>query len=83
MSDRAKAFLKDLLPQRPEPDQVFRLARVGTGFGLRFEAPKEDDVVFEHEDEQILAVSNELMERLDGTIDREDSTDGTRLVLVR
>jgi hypothetical protein len=83
MSDRAKAFLKELLPQRPEPEQVFRLARAGSGFALRFDEPKEDDMVFEHEDEQILAVSLELMDRLDGTIDREDSTDGPRLVLVR
>ena len=83
VSERAKSLLKDLLPQSPEPGQLFRLARQGSGFALRFEEPVEDDVVFAYEDVTVLAVSAELARNMRGTIDREDSADGPRLVLVQ
>jgi hypothetical protein len=83
VSEKARSLLKELLPQRPEPEQVFRLSRQSGAFGLRFDIPSEGDVLIEHEEETILAISPELADSLVGTIDREDSAEGPRLVLVR
>lgn len=84
VSDNAKALLKDLLDERPEPTHVFRLSKEGESFGLQFDAPVEGDVMYQHEDTDVLAVAADVVDGLEGvTIDREDSPEGPRLVLVQ
>ena len=84
VSDNAKSLLKDLLQERPEPTHVFRLSKEGESFGLRFDAPAQDDIMFQHEEKDVLAVAADVAEGLgDVTIDREDSPEGPRLVLVQ
>lgn len=83
VSDRAKAFLNDLLDQRPEPAHIFRLLRAAGGFKMNFEAAADGDVVFKHEDTDILAIAMDLAEEMNATIDRQDSPEGPRLVMVR
>ena len=83
VSEKAKAFLNELLPQRPDPTHIFRLLRQAGGFKMNFEAAADGDVVFQHEDTNILAVAADLADELNGTIDRQDAADGPRLVLVR
>ena len=83
VSDNACLLLKELLDDRPESDQVFRLSKMDDGFELQLGAAAEGDVMFQHDESDVLAVAAEVAETLEGlTIDREDSTDGPRLVLV-
>ncbi len=84
VSDDAKSLLKELLEERSEATHVFRLAKEGEGLGLRLDAPAEGDVMFQHEETDILAVAAEVADALEGvTIDREDSPEGPRLVLAQ
>lgn len=84
VSESAKSLLKELLDERTEPTHVFRLSKEGESFGLRFDAPAEDDVMFQHEETEVLAVAAEVADDLEGvTIDREDSPEGPRLVLAQ
>ena len=83
VSDKAKAFLSELLVQRAEPAHVFRPLRQAGGFKMNFEAAADGDVVFQHEETTILAVAADLADELNGTIDRQDNAEGPRLVLVR
>ncbi len=83
VSDNAKALLNEMLEGRPDEAQIFRLARKGEGFELTLEVPAQDDVLFQHGEAHVLAVASDVAESLDGlTIDREDTVDGPRLVLV-
>ena len=83
VSEKAKAFLNELLEQRPEPTLIFRLLRAAGGFKMNFEAAADGDVVFKHEDTDILAIAMDLAEEMDATIDRQDTPEGPRLVIVR
>lgn len=84
VSDSAKSLLKELLDERTDATHVFRLSKEGEGFGLRFDAPDESDVMFQHEETAVLAVAADVADSLEGvTIDREDPPEGPRLVLVQ
>ena len=84
VSDNAKSLLKDLLDERSDPTHVFRLSKEGERFGLRFDVPAEGDVVFCHEETDVLTVASDVADSLEGiTIDREDSPEGPRLVVVK
>ncbi len=84
VSDSARSLLKDLLEERKDPAHVFRLSQDGEDFGIGFDAPVSGDVMFQFEDTDVLAVAVDAAEALDGIrMDREDSPDGARLVLIK
>ena len=83
VSEKAKAFLNELLTQRADPTHVFRLMRQAGGFKMNCEAAADGDIVYQHEETNILAVAADLADELNATIDRQDNAEGPRLVLVR
>lgn len=83
VSEKAKSFLNDLLAQRPEPNHIFRLSRQAGGFSVSFENAADGDLLFKHDETTVLAIATDLADELDGTIDRQDSSEGPKLVIVR
>ena len=83
VSESARSLLKDILDAQPESNQIFRLDKGMNGLELSLADPVEGDVLFQHDESDVLAVSSEVAESLDGlTIDCEESPEGPRLVLV-
>ena len=83
VSERARSLLSELLDDRPATEQIFRLSKSGDGYTLDLSEAAEGDVMFRHDEADVLAVSPDVVETLDGlTIDREDSPGGPRLLLV-
>ena len=82
--DSARSLLKDSLEERSDPSHVFRLSKEGEKFALRFDVPAEQDVMFQHEGTDVLAVAADVADSLEGvTIDRQDSPQGPKLVLAK
>ncbi len=84
VSDNAKSLLKDLLDKRSDPTHVLRLSKEGESLELRFDVPAEGDVVFQHEETDVIAVASDVADSFEGvTIDRKDSPEGPRLEMVK
>lgn len=75
----------ELESKRTKPNEVFRLATSPSGdFGMRLDEPTADDVVLRHEGTPLLAVSQELADRLaDAALDVGQAADEPEWVLVR
>ena len=82
ITDEARTTLKNALDGAAQEGHVFKLDRDGEDLAVSIGEAEASDEVFELNGEPVLAVSAELCEELDATIDVEHTTEGTRLVLV-
>ena len=82
VSNEARATIKDSLDDSGQAGHVFRIAQTGEELAMSLGTPEEDDEVYEHDGQPILAVPSELAQALDATLDVERTNEGARLVLI-
>lgn len=81
VTDDAKVLLKEVLEQRGQPDQVLRLSRTAGGFELTLDRASDDDVTYDVDGRDVLAVQRELADELRGiTVELQEAAGGPRLV---
>jgi Fe-S cluster assembly iron-binding protein IscA len=82
ITDDAKELLKDVLEQRGESSQALRLSQTAQGLELTLDQAAEDDIIYDVGGRDVLVVQRDLASKMDGTtIQREESPDGSRLVI--
>jgi len=86
VTDNAKQRLKEIISAKSDSEELgLRLVRNESGqFALVFDEEATDDLVVKHDESKILLVGKDLVDNLEGVvIDREDTPQGSSLVITR
>jgi Fe-S cluster assembly iron-binding protein IscA len=83
ITDDAVVLIGSTLDANRENDEdVFRLAQVGTDFGLAMDRERAGDTVIKRDERSILVYENEVGEALsDVTIDAVETPEGQQLII--
>ncbi len=80
VTEKATAFFAEAQRNRPSRDMTYRLVERRGGFGLAFDAPTTDDLIFTCEGREVLCVSPTTAEcASDLIIDLEEAPKGRGL----
>jgi hypothetical protein len=81
ISEKAKIMLKDSLDSGSAEGQVYRLVRDGEQLVFGIAAIEDGDEVYKLNGEAVMAAPSDLAGEFEGTIDVEQTSEGSKLVL--
>ncbi len=81
VTDKAAQYIHETLKKESAPG-AFRIVNTEEGYRFTLDEAKEGDQILEHEGENYLLLDSEVGEALSSaTLDVQESTEGTRLIL--